>query len=79
MTSTASLTIAAHRVSRDASKCAPSPVRMKATGSRTSTVLRGLAMLAGSLVLIVSLVDPPHGSGTIELQTAVFDKEMRHG
>jgi len=81
MQPTVILTLAAHGVAKSARKPASPPppraVRRKLTGPRTA--LRVLAALAGSLVLVLSLVDPLRGSERFEAPAASFEQGVRHG
>ena len=83
MQPTVILTLAAHSVAKGPRRPAgpaaavPRPVRGKP--SRARTILQVVAALAGSLVLVLSLVDPLRGSEPFEAHAAAFEQGVRHG
>lgn len=83
MQPTVILTLAAHSVAkgprRPAGPAAAGPRTIRGKSSRARSVLRVVAALAGSLLLVLSLVDPLRGSEPVESHAAAVEQGARHG
>ena len=83
MHQTALLTFAAHRrgtrpARRETARLtAVPPARVRPSGARLA--LRVAAALAGSLILIIALVDPLRSSDQFDPHTAAIEQGVRHG
>jgi hypothetical protein len=83
MHQTAPLALAAQsRSTRASRQRAASSMAAPAVGAKPSSTrlaLRVAAALAGSLILIIALVDPLRGNHRLEADTAAHHQGVRHG